>query len=162
MNIIIKKYKESDFGDLVELMEELQDFIVNIDPMKRLRRLPLYGKIYTDDLLKKIKQNQGIIFLAEHQNKVIGCVAGIIEKQTKYDLVRCKPTKPGKILELIVTKDYRSQKVGNLLMDKIEKHFKKAKCTVVYTDIFEPNKGAYKFYQKLNYKSRLIYMIKPI
>ncbi len=162
MDIIIRKYKESDFGDLIKLMEELQDFVIKIDPMKRHHRPPRYGKVYTDDLIKKIKQNQGIIFLAEHQNKIIGCVAGIVERQKKYDLLQCKPTKAGRILELIVTKEYRSQKIGKLLMDKIEKHFKKAKCDLLKTDVFEPNKGAYKFYQKLNYKNRMIYMIKSI
>ncbi len=162
MGILIRKYRKSDFGDLVKLMEELQDFIVKIDPLKRNRRPPRYGKAYTKDLIKKIKQNQGIIFLAERENKIIGCVTGIIEKQTKYDLLQWKPTKTGKILELVVSKEYRSQEIGKLLMDKIEKHFKQAKCDLLETDVFEPNKGAYKFYQKLNYKSRMIYMIKPI
>lgn len=162
MDILTRKYRKSDFGDLVKLMEELQDFLIKIDPLKRLRKLPRYGQEYSNDLIKKINENNGVVFLAENQNKVIGCVAGIIEKQTKYDLLQCKPTKSGKILELIVTKEYRSQEIGKLLMDKIEKHFKKAKCTLLNTDVFEPNKGAYKFYQKLNYKSRMIYMIKPI
>ena len=89
-------------------------------------------------------------------------MAGIVERQTKYDLLQCKPTKAGRILELIVTKEYRSQKIGKLLMDKIENYFKKAKCDLLKTDIFEPNKRAYKFYQKLNYKNRMIYMIKLI
>ena len=43
----IVEYKDNK-QVLVQLMEELQDYLVQIDPLKRLRRLPEYGGIYTE------------------------------------------------------------------------------------------------------------------
>ena len=43
----IVEYKDNK-QVLVQLMEELQDYLVQIDPLKRLRRLPEYGEIYTE------------------------------------------------------------------------------------------------------------------
>jgi len=37
---------------LVKLIEELQDYLVDLDSLKRLRRLPEYGEIYIDKLLE--------------------------------------------------------------------------------------------------------------
>ena len=102
MKIQIRRYRNPDFEELVRCVEELQDFIVNIDPLKRCLRLPAYGKKYANLLIKKVHRSSGIILLAEYKQEVIGCVVGIIEKQTKDNLLECVPTKAGRILELFI------------------------------------------------------------
>ncbi len=141
-------------------MEKLQDFLGDIDPLKRLRRLPAYSANYTKNLIKKIFKQDGLIILAYDKEKIVGCIAGIIEKQSKDNLFECIPTKPGRILELFVFEGYRGLKLGKKLMRKMEDHFKKSKCDIVRVEVFVPNKNARHFYQKLDYSDRVIDMVK--
>lgn len=145
---------------LVQLVEELQDYLVQIDPLKRLRRLPEYGKIYADNLLKKITEKKGIIYMAEFENIPVGMIAGIIEEFTKNDEIECISSKPARILELIVSEKYRGKNIGSLLMNKIEEYFQIQGCDIVRVEVFEPNKKTHNFYQKLGYNDRVIDMVK--
>lgn len=160
MEIIFTYYNESNFKDLEECMEKLQDFLVNIDSLKRLRRLPAYGKNYTKNLVKKIFKKDGLIILAYNKEEIVGCIAGIIEKQSKDNLLECIPTKQGRVLELFVFDGYRGLKFGKKLMQKLEDYFKKNKCDTIRVEVFEPNKNTHQFYQKLDYHDRVIDMIK--
>lgn len=162
MKIIFKHYRESNFEDLEKCIEKLQDFLVGIDPLKRLRRLPAYSKNYTENLIKKISKQEGLIIIAYDKEKIVGCIAGIIEKQSKDNLFECIPTKPSRILELFVLDSYRGLKLGKKLMQRMEDHFKKNKCNIVRVEVFVPNKNARHFYQKLDYSDRVTDMIKLI
>ncbi len=160
MKIIFKHYRESNFEDLEKCIEKLQDFLVDIDPLKRLRRLPAYSENYTKNLIKKIFKQDGLIILAYNKEKIVGYIAGIIEKQSKDNLLECISTKPGRILELFVLDSYRGFTLGKQLMQRMEDYFKKNGCDVVRVEVFVPNKNAHNFYQKLDYCDRVIDMIK--
>lgn len=162
MKITFKQYRKSNFEDLEKCMEKLQDFLVDIDPLKRLRRLPAYGKNYTKNLIKKIFKQEGLIILAYDKEKIVGCIAGVIEKQSKENLLECIPTRSGRILELFVLNSYRGLRLGKQLMQRIEDYFKKNKCDIVRVEVFVPNKNTHNFYQKLDYSDRVIDMVKLI
>lgn len=153
-------YQKKYFADLVNCMEQLQDSLIEIDDLKRLCRRPGYGKSYTKNLLKKVERNHGNIIMAIDNGKVIGCAAGIIGKQEKRNLLECVPTRAGLLLELFVSKEYRSQGVGAKLLKSMEQFFKKNNCTVIFIGVFAPNKLARNFYQKHGYADRLIDQIK--
>ena len=155
----IVEYKDNK-QVLVQLMEELQDYLVQIDPLKRLRRLPEYGEIYTDNLLKKVNEHQGVIYIAEFENIPVGMIAGMIEDSAKNEEINCIPSKPARILELIVSEKYRGQNIGSILMQSIEQYFKKHGCDIIRIEVFAPNKNTHNFYQKLNYQDRAIDMVK--
>ncbi|MFA4886593.1 MAG: GNAT family N-acetyltransferase [Candidatus Nanoarchaeia archaeon] len=157
----IRSYTAKDYPSLVRFMEELQDYLMNIDPLKRCRRLTDYGKTYTNNLLKEIKKSKGVIFLVEDKGKLIGIVAGEIKKQTKENLLECVPSKPGYIKELFVSKEYRSKGIGKLLMDHIENYFKKKNCTVVIINVLTAN-PAHQFYNDLGYKDNYTDVIKAL
>ncbi len=162
MKITFKLCNKSNLKDLERCMEKLQDFLVNIDPLKRLRKLPEYGKNYTNNLIKKIFKQEGLIILVYDKEKIVGCIAGIIEKQPKNNLLECIPTKPGRILELFVLDSYRGLGVGKKLMQKMEDYFKNNKCDVVRVEVFVPNKNAHNFYQNLDYSDSVVDMIKKL
>jgi len=147
---------------LVKLIEELQDYLILIDPLKRLRRLPEYGEMYIKNLLQKIKKQNGIIYIAEFENTPVGMIAGIIEEQTKKEKLECIPSKPARILELIVSEKYRGKNIGSLLMETIERHFQKKGCDIIRVEVFEPNKTTHHFYQKFGYHDRAVDMVKNI
>lgn len=160
MEIIFRQYRESNFEDLKKCMERLQDFLVGIDPLKRLRRLPAFSKNYTRNLIKKIFKQDGLIILAYDKEKIVGCIAGIIEKQSRDDLYGCIPTKSCRILELFVLDSYRGSRLGKKLMQRMEDYFKKNGCDIVRVEVFVPNEDAHIFYQQLGYSDRVIDMIK--
>lgn len=92
---------------LVNLMEELQDYLIKIDPLKKLCRLPGYGEKHVENLLKKIEKNGGKIFVAEVDDFPVGTIAGIIEAQQKGRSLEYVPTKSARVLELIVSEKMR-------------------------------------------------------
>jgi len=129
INII--KYKDNKIS-IVSLIEELQDYLIKIDPLKRLTRLPKYGEVYVDNLLEKIKNQDGVIYIAKIDNMPVGMIAGVFEEQTDIDKLECIPSKPARILELIVSERYRNQSIGSLLMNKIEEHFKEEGADIIW------------------------------
>jgi len=98
--------------------------------------------------------------LAFDQDKIIGCIAGIIDKQSKDGRLECVPTKSGRILELFIFEDYRGLDLGKKLMETIENYFKKHNCNIIRVEVFTPNENAHYFYKKLNYFDRVSDMIK--
>jgi GNAT superfamily N-acetyltransferase len=162
MKIAIREYRGSDRTVLVRLMEELQDYLVSIDDLKRERRVPEYGESYTERTLQNVAKNNGIIYVAENRGRIVGLVVGIMPEQTKEELLEHVPFKRGVVLELIVDEGYREKGVGTMLMKKIEEYFKKNGCSVSGVDVFFPNKDAYRLYSKLGYRERDIWMTKNL
>jgi len=162
MKVAIRKYRGSDRASFVRLMEELQDYLVAIDDLKRMRRLPEFGKNYTKRTLEKVANNNGIIYVAETERRIIGLVVGIMPEQTKEELLELIPSKRGNVLELVVENRYRGKGVGKMLMESIEDYFKQNGCTVLGVEVFSPNKNAYLLYSKLGYRERTIWMIKKL
>jgi len=147
---------------LVQLIEELQDYLIELDPLKRLRRLPEYGEVYVFNLLKKIDKQEWIIYLAKVDGLVVGMIAGVFDEWETIDKLECIPSKPARILELIVNEAYRWQNIGALLMNKIEEYFQNNGSDIVRVEVFEPNQSTHKFYQKMGYHDRAIDMVKKI
>jgi len=160
--ITIREYKSSDYKSLVEFMEELQDYLVGIDPLKSIIKWKKYGEIYSKDLLKKIKKNNGIIYFAEYKNKPVGCIAGNYLKPSLIERISNKVAMEGSVLELFVEPEFRNKQIGRMLIKKLEEYFKKKKCRLSTVAVFYPNKNAYDFYKKGGYDERMIHMIKKI
>ena len=78
MKILIREYKPTDKIVLIRCVEALQDYEINIDNLKRKRRLPAYGKYFTNQLLRRVRTEKGKIFLAVDQDKVCGYVVGTV------------------------------------------------------------------------------------
>jgi GNAT superfamily N-acetyltransferase len=162
MEVTIREYCGSDRTALVRLLEELQDYLVSIDDLKRERRMPEYGESYTERTLQNVAKNNGIIYVAENRGRIVGLVVGIMPEQTKEELLEHIPFKRGVVLELIVDERYREKGVGTMLMEKMEDYFKRNGCSVSGIGVFFPNKDAYHLYSKLGYRERDIWMTKKL
>ncbi len=160
--IKIRQYEAKDYLLLLKFTEQLTDYIASVDYLKRQRRLSAYGKVYANCLLKKIKKNNGVIYFAEENGIPIGFVAGIMQKQTKKELLEVIPTKCGRILDLYLDPQNRSKGVGKKLMITIESYFKKKKCNIIKVEVFAPNIKAHNFYKHLGYENRSFDLIKVI
>jgi len=143
-------------------MAGLQDYIISVDQMELHRRLPNYGERYTQKLLEIVSRNNGVIYVAEHEGRVIGCIAGIVYESSQEQLLGYIPSKTGRVEELFVESAYRGQGVGTMLTEKMERYFTQNGCDVARVEVFEPNIEAHHFYQELGYHNDTIDMIKKL
>lgn len=163
MEVAIREYGgAADRREFVRLMEELQDFLVSVDDLKRERRMPEYGEGYTERTLQNVSKSNGVVYVAEAEGRIVGLVVGIMPEQTKEQLLEQVPFKRGVVLELVVEDGFRGKGVGTMLMEKMEGYFKQNGCSVSGVDVFFPNKTAYRLYRKLGYRERDIWMTKKL
>ncbi len=160
--IKITRYTNEKKGVLIRFLEELQDHIIEVDPLKRFVRLPDYGKRYAEELIEQVGKQNGIIYFAEDKHTPVGVIVGIVEELTENDLQECVPSKLGTILQLIISNKYRGRNIGTLLLNSAEEYFQNQGCDVIYVGVLEPNTRARDFYQKKGFQNRIITLMKKI
>lgn len=100
----------TEYARIIECMEALQDYLVTVDRMKFTRRMSEYGEVFTKRLLSNVAENSGVIYVADHENRIIGFIAGMAYSRSREELLEAVPLKSGRILELFVDPHYRGQK----------------------------------------------------
>lgn len=160
--LIIREYRKGERRKFSSLIMELQDYLVEIDFLKLARRLPQYEKSYIDRIFNKIKKYHGKIYFVEIDSEIVACVAGIIEKQSRNDLLESKSIKAGRVLELFVANKFRGKGMGRALMEKMEDYFRSQGCDSVFVNAFGPNIKARSFYESLRYQPRNVDFLKKI
>lgn len=162
MGITIRKYEPADKGTIENFFDDFSDYIASMDPLKRLRRLPGFGKKYLQITLRDVERKNGAMYVAVKENHIIGFVVGVIIKQKAIERYECIPTTTGRVTELFVQESQRGKSIGSLLMQKIEHYFKANDCNIIHIEVFEPNTHAHNFYQSLGYTDRIRDMTKQI
>ena len=162
MSIVFREYQESDRKELIRCIGLLQDYVANLDPLHLIRRLKDFNAdTYITRSFEQMQEHGGAVFIAEDEGKMIGCIIGVVHQVGPENIERY-PSINGKIKELIVLPEYRGQRVGNELMQRMEQHLVSKNCDVITVECFAPNEEAYRFYKKLNYMDRDHILIKPI
>lgn len=153
-----EKYRE----DVKDLLVELEEYIVSIDE----DHLDIVGKDYREKLidvdLKDINDYEGKCFLAVENDKVIGLIMGTIPPYDEVDYLDYKCPRRGEVTELVISKNVRSNGIGQELMKKMEEYFLSKKCEYILIDVFAYNKRAIDFYDKQGYHNRMHTVIKKI
>ena len=163
MHIAIRRYKTKDIPHLANLMDQFEDYLIEIDTPKIFVPRPKnFGKKYIKETIKKIKKGKGAIFVATMQEKVIGLVAGVIQKSSVIEKLEHGKQVYGNTLELFVAEEYRGKGVGKSLLRTMEKYFKVNGCTQLLIGVFAPNKSPHELYKRLGYKDVGIEMKKLI
>ena len=134
----IIEYNETYIEELKDLLEELQEYIVSIDPYHfNILKDDYKEKIYLKDM-EEVKNNEGKIYLAIYEDKIIGLIIGVIRKaENSFDYERLHNM--GEVIELIVTKNSRKKRVGYELLNKMEEYFKEKNCYTINIDVFGYN-----------------------
>lgn len=163
MDVVIREYRLDDRDFLVSCMNGMEEHIALIDPLQRSKRAPDFsGEKWVDHTVQRVKQNHGIIFIAEYEGKNVGCIIGIIKTATEEDLLDTWPFKDGRIIELFVNPSFREKNIGSLLVEKIERYFRENGCGVSELGCLATNGIAHKFYEKKGYIDRNIDMCKKL
>lgn len=161
-DIKINQYKKEYKEDVIKLFNDFQDYLISLDPLKRLRRMPNYGENVLSETIKETQEKDGIFYVVLYNEIIIGLCAGIVIKQTDEDLLSWYPTAMGRVTELYIDSNYRGNGFGTLLMNKLEKYFKQKHCKYVWVEVFTPNTRAHDLYKKLAYEDRNIDLIKKL
>ena len=162
MSIIFREYRESDREGLVHCIGQLQEYVANLDPLHRIRRLKDFDvDTYITRSFEQMQQDEGAVFIAEDEGKMIGCIIGVIYRVGPENIERY-PSINGEIKELIVLPEYRGQHVGDKLMQRMEQYLTSKNCDVITVDCFAPNEDAYRFYKKMDYMDRDHILIKSL
>lgn len=157
----IIEYEDKYIDNVKNLLEELQNYIITIDPYHfNILKKDYKEKIYKKDM-EEVKKNKGKIYLAQEDEKIVGLIIGVIREPVKeFDYERLHNM--GEVLELIVTKKVRSKGIGLKLLNKMEEYFKKQDCYTINIDVFGYNDIGKNFYFKNGYHTRMMTVSKEI
>ena len=151
------KYDE----EIKDLLEELQEYIAEIDREKYNILTKEYREKYFAKTMDEVKKYEGKIFLAIEKEAVVGLIVGLINNEdvSTYDF---KAPKRGRVTELIVSKHYRTHHVGQKLLNQMELYFKNVGCKALLIDVFAYNENAQKFYYHHGYFDRNLELMKKL
>lgn len=137
-----------------DLLVDLQNYLIDIDDWHTQILSNNYRENYFKMDLELINKQDGKIFLAVENDKVIGLVLGIINPNDEVDKLTNDCAKIGNVLELIVKNSSRGHGIGKLLLNEIENYFRSINCKRINIEVFGPNKNALNFYLKNDYTIR--------
>jgi len=137
-----------------DLLVDLQNYLIDIDDWHTQILPNNYRDDYFEMDLELINKQDGKIFLAIENDKIIGLVLGVVNLNDEIDKLTNNCAKTGNVLELIVKNSSRGHGIGKLLLNKIENYFKNINCTRINIEVFGPNKSALNFYLKNDYTIR--------
>ncbi len=158
---MIIEYDSKYDEDIKDLLVELQACIVNLDKEKYNILTKNYREEYFKKTMQEIKKCNGKMLLYSKNQKIIGLVVGIINNEEIFEYDFSAP-KRGRITELIVSKDFRANGYGKILLNAMEKYLIENGCKDVLLEVFGYNKNAIKFYENNGYDTRLIDMTKKL
>lgn len=163
MNITYSEYTTKYELVLQQFIENLQDIIVSLDSQERVIRDENFGSHYTQKILEKISKQEGIIYLALDDEKVVGFVVAVILERKEEDNLQLKPAKYGEIEKLFTLASYRGSGIGSQLLKMAEEYLiEKEKCDYIEIVVFGDNRKAYDLYKKLGYSDREFVLIKKV
>ena len=158
----IIEYNSQYDEQIKDLLVELQNYLIDIDNWHTQVMLSEYreGNFKMD--MRKVKNQNGKIYLSVEDNVVTGLIIGIVEEADEVDKLTNDCAKTGSVIELIVKNNTRGNGVGKLLLNKIEDYFKSMDCKRINIEVFGPNKRGLNFYNKNGYIIRDMIVSKRI
>ena len=158
----IIEFKPKYANQAKALLVELQKYIIKMDVFSLNIMGEDFEEQYYKKLLSKIKRNNGKIYIAKSGEKVVGLIAGYLEKYSKSDAIDYACPKKGIIAELVVTMQQQKNGVGQKLIDKMQQYFIEQQCEYVSLEVFSYNQNAKRFYEKNGFSDRCVIMAKKL
>lgn len=153
---MIRKAHDRDIKSIVDLWEEMMNFHVQKSDLYTLKTDS--KQIYTKFLKDFLKDDRGVIFVYEIENRILGYIMAeeyIHPPVYKENLI-------GMILEISTTKKEQNKGIGEKLVEEIESWFKKRGIDRIECMISDFNEVSKSFWIKHNYKPYNMMCIKKI
>lgn len=156
--VSIRRYDQADRDILRDLVLQLHETLRPLDADLAPGDEIIEG--YFNDLISRVEQSAGAIFVAEDDNRVIGyvCLWGLV---TPDDLdERLAPY--SFMAELFVRPDHRSRGIGRRLVSCAERHALACGAHKLELKVLARNEAALRFYRALDYNPRVVIMRKRL
>jgi GNAT superfamily N-acetyltransferase len=160
----IRSYASSDAPVLAAMFSEFQAYLAGLDAQHVLvRELPAtYGPAYLAKTLAEVEETGGVILVAEAASQLVGFVVAVEEKLPAIQAMETSVRRPGRVTELYVISSHRDHGVGGRLLAAAEDWFRVHGCDSVRIEVFAPNQGARRFYQRHGYTDWLVHTQKML
>lgn len=157
----IRAFQRTNRAEVEALMDAFGDELATMDPRRRIVRRDGFGAFFVKEMEREAAENQGVVFVAVHDERVIGFAGGGIRLPDAGDELSVLPYRNGRITELYVIPEFRGRGVGAALVEAMERHLRSIGCGAVHIEVFAPNSGARDFYARLHYEERDVDLFKP-
>jgi len=139
--VVIRTPSMKDLDDLLRFINEIayEDTFV----MTKNRKSRKEEKDWLKKTLDQIKNNEGILLVAEVDKKIVGDAGVFIKNKERSSHVGT--------IGITVSKNYRGLKIGKRLFSNIIKYGNK-KFKILYLAVFANNKLALNMYKKFGFK----------
>jgi ribosomal protein S18 acetylase RimI-like enzyme len=156
--VSIRCFRQADreaLRDLVlQLHETVRPFDVDLAPGEQIIER------YFNDLLLRVEQSAGAVFVAEDDRRLVGYVC--LRGQLTPDDLDERPDPYSFMAELFVRPDYRKRGIGRKLVERAESHAAESGTYKMELKVLAQNQPAVRFYEALGYKPRIVVMSKRI
>jgi ribosomal protein S18 acetylase RimI-like enzyme len=115
---------------------------------------------YFSDLMLKVEQTAGVIFVAEENRRMIGyvCLWGSVAPEDLDE----RPDPYSFMAELFVLPDYRNLGIGHRLVEEAERYAAGYGTYKMELKVLARNKAAVHFYEALGYAPHVVIMCKRL
>jgi ribosomal protein S18 acetylase RimI-like enzyme len=93
---------------------------------------------------------------------VVGFASGVVETRDERERLAVADYRNGVVPELYVTPRWRQRGIARALLEALHEHFRSRGCEAVRIEVFAPNVGARRFYERLGYEERDLFVYRPL
>lgn len=163
METTIRPYEERDYEALLKCIDGLQDHEAECDPIKLIVNKEGFETVYVEVLMQRMKDEDGMIFVAETEGTVVGVIACIVKHYERREVLGRSSSNPyGYVVDLFVLPEARNNDIGAKLMKQAEEYFCSKGCDFSTVGVLALNTRAHAFYNKIGYADRYIDFIKKL
>jgi len=154
--VIVRKATIADLELLLELSTGLLEHDANFDAT--LDKSWAKGPHGREMFINRITKNDGVVYIAEVANKVVGyIIGGLIEPDTFRNIKTMADLE-----EIFVDSNYRHYHVGSVLMENFHEWCKAQLVEKLSVSVYAQNQNAIKFYKKVGFVEAYITLEMPI
>ena len=145
--IEVRKMKDSDVGQVIDMMHRLKRLNQEFDPTFQVSDPP--AEEVRESLNEAIKQEKKhILLVADADGKAVGIVKADI-----HDRIYYLPRQDARITEFYVMPEFRRRMLGRKLISELYRELKKRNITMVSAEFPSSNLIALGFYRGLGYRN---------
>jgi ribosomal protein S18 acetylase RimI-like enzyme len=156
---VIRPYRSADYACVLRGVHDLQDYERALHPSRR--PAAEVAEAYLAQLLRRVAERSGAIFVAESAGTVVGFVACYI-KDTESLIETAAFRRYGYVSDLDIATEWRGRGLAQCLLAAAEQHLAQRRVTQLRIGVLAANIAAQRAYAKYGfapYESELEKMI---
>ena len=165
---MIREFNPQDRKAIDRLMVKLQKHFAEVDMTKE--SLPFKDQKVAHDYMQRMIDDSGsmngVIYVAEEANSIIGFIQGVVINHRPGDDVVFDathiPRRDGWIGLLFVEPSHRAKGIGQKLMDKIKNHFENEGCDTLRLLVLSDNTHVIEIYKKYGFIKHEVEMVRKL